>query len=392
MNSLWNEADAARCTSDLALRAYTSRLLGSDTTLVLHGGGNTSLKRDEDGVRALYVKGTGSDLAQVGETSFTPLRLDGVQALLQREHLDNAGMMRELDGCMLRRPAPRPSIETLLHGGLPYRWVEHTHADAVLAALNVEQIDAVHAEVYGDAAPLVPYHHSGHALARACMAVFAAQRTARTIGLTLAFHGVVAFGDDARTAYTNMIELATRAENVLKARGAWSIPGAAPASATGPHEMLQPLHTAINAAAGASLCPHVVSDALTVAFARRKDLGSISQQGPATPQHAVYTKRVALITHDVETYAANYRAYLDAHLGREASARIDAAPRIVLDPRFGLCAFGRTAREAQIAAQMYRHDIEIMTRASAHGSYRAAPAAAIALAEYEYGGFAASAP
>lgn len=391
MNSLWNDADAARCNSELALRVYASRLLGSDTTLVLHGGGNTSLKRDEDGARVLYVKGTGSDLAQVGESAFTPLRLDGVHALLQREHLDNATMMRELDGCLVRRPAPRPSIETLLHGGLPYRWVEHTHADAVLAALNVDQSDAVHAAVYGDVAPLVPYHHSGHALARACMTVFAAQRTARTIGLILAFHGVVAFGEDARTAYQNMIELVTRAEDFLKARGAWPVPDATPAPATHPESALQPLRAAIDAAAGAPLCLHVVSDALTLTFARRTDLAAISQQGPATPQHAVYTRRVPLITQDVATYAANYRAYLDTHLGHAASARMDAAPRIVLDPRFGLCAFGRSTRDAHIAAQMYRHDIAIISRASAHGRYRAAPAAAIALAEYEYGGFAAAA-
>jgi rhamnose utilization protein RhaD (predicted bifunctional aldolase and dehydrogenase) len=389
MQSQWNHSEAARCSSKLALRAYTSRLLGADTSLVLHGGGNTSAKLDEGDTPVLYVKGTGSDLARVDERAFTPLRLDAVMSLLQKEDLDNAGMMRELDACLMRRPAPRPSIETLLHAGLPFRFVEHTHADAVLAAMNVEDIEATHAGVYGELAPLVPYHHSGHALARACMEVFHARRTPRTIGLILAFHGVVAFGDDVHTSYENMIELVTRAENFLQAHGAWNI---TPATLTTPEPdaaALQKLHTEINTIAGVPFAMHTANDAQCMAFAQRADIAGISQQGPATPQHAVYTKRVPLVGRDVRAYAVHYRDYLDGYLGKEASALIDAAPRIVLDAVFGLCAFGATARDAMIAAEMYRHDIAIITRASVHGRYRAAPAAAIAQAEFEYGGYAA---
>ena len=388
MKSLWNDADAARCDSELALRAYSSRLLGNDPSLVLHGGGNTSIKLEDRGTRVLYVKGTGSDLATVGESAFTPLRLDGVHEVLARENLNNAGMMQALDTCLARRPAPRPSIETLLHAGLPFRCVEHTHADAVLAAMNVENIEMLHAEVYGDRAPLVAYHHSGHALARACMAAIHARRTRNTIGLVLAFHGAVAFGDDVRSSYESMIELVTRAEDYLKARDAWNIaPAARPATADAP--ALDKIHGEINAVAGAPLALHIVSDARCLAFAQRADLAEISQQGPATPQHAVYTKRVPMLGRDVPAYAARYRDYLDTHLGKAASALIDAAPRIVLDPAFGVCAFGATARDAQIAAQMYQHDITIITRASAHGRYRSAPPAAISEAEFEYGGFAA---
>ena len=391
MKSLWNDVDAAHCGSELARRAYTSRLLGGDPSLVLHGGGNTSLKLEADeagGARALYVKGTGSDLARVDESAFTPLRLDGVVQVLDQLNLSNAGMMLALDACLMRRPAPRPSIETLLHAGLPYRYVEHTHADAVLAAMNVDDIAAVHANVYGDRAPLVPYHHSGHALARACMAAFRAHASANTIGLILAFHGVVAFGDDARSSYEHMIELVTRAEHYLRARGAWDITPATPASVTPDRGVLNEIHGAINAVAGAPLAMHVVNDALCTAFAQRGDLAEISRQGPATPQHAVYTKRVPMLGRDVHAYAEHYRGYLDRHLGKEASAWIDAAPRIMLDAEFGLCAFGATARDARIAAEMYQHDIAIITRASAHGRYRSAPPEAIAQAEFEYGGYA----
>ncbi len=389
MKSLWNDADAAHCGSELALRAYSARLLGGDTSLVLHGGGNTSVKLGDGGARVLHVKGTGSDLAAVNENDFTPLRLEGVMQVLYQTDIDNAAMMRALDACLARRPAPRPSIETLLHAGLPFRYVEHTHADAVLAAMNVAALDAVHGAVYGDRAPLVPYHHSGHALARACMEVFHARRTANTIGLVLAFHGVVAFGDDARGAYENMIELATRAEDYLAARGAWNLTPATPAPARPDPAALAALHADINAAAGAPLALCVMDDAQCMAYAQRSDLADISQQGPATPQHAVYTRRVPLIGRDVHAYAARYRDYLDTHLGKAAAALMDAAPRIVLDPAFGVCAFGTSERNARIAAEMYRHDIAVITRASAHGRYRSAPPAAIAQAEFEYGGFAA---
>ena len=389
MKSRWNVTHAAQCNSELALRAYSSRLLGSDTALVLHGGGNTSMKIDQGSARVLYVKGTGSDLAQVNEAAFTPLRLDAAMQVLQQQNLGNIGMMRALDACLASRPAPRPSIETLMHAGLPFRFVEHTHADTVLAVTNVENIDAVHAEVYGDVAPLVPYHHSGHALARACMDVFHARRTANTIGLVLAFHGVVAFGDTARESYEHLIELVTRAESFLQARGAWNIAVTTQGSTQPNSAALRKVHAEINALAGKPLVMHAINDAQSRAFVQRADLADISQQGPATPQHAVYTKRVPMIGRDVQAYAAHYRKYLDMHLGKAASALIDAAPRIVLDTQFGVCAFGANAREAQIAAEMFQHDIAIITRASAHGRYRSAPPAAIAQAEFEYGGYAA---
>jgi rhamnose utilization protein RhaD (predicted bifunctional aldolase and dehydrogenase) len=220
------------------------------------------------------------------------------------------------------------------------------------------------------------------------MEVFHSRRTANTIGLVLAFHGVVAFGEDARSAYEHMIELVTRAEEYLQTHGAWNDAPVTQSTVAPDAEALRKVHAAINAVAGAPLAMHVISDAQSIAFMQRADLAEISQQGPATPQHAVYTKRVPMIGRAVGDYAARYREYLDTHLGKAASAMIDAAPRIVLDPAFGLCAFGKASRDAEAAAEMFRHDMTIITRASAHGRYRSAPLAAIAQAEFEYGGYA----
>ncbi len=382
MKSLWNDTEAAHHGGALALRAYTSRLLGEDKSLVLYGGGNTSVKVDD----LLYVKGTGSDLAQVGESDFTPLRLDCLRRLFERDMPDPAGMMQALDGCIAQQPAPRPSIETMLHAALPFPYVEHTHAYAVLAAVNVEHAGQVAARLYGELAPLVPYRHSGIELARQCLEVFRRCGTDRTIGLILAFHGVVAFGNSARESYENMIRLATIAEDYLKAKNAWDIAFADTSRILPDRAGLAKLRAHASRAAGFPLIMRTMNDPLCLAFARRADLPIVSRQGPATPQHAIYTKRVPLLGRDVDAFSREYRAYLQRHPETAGDGRIDAAPRIIIDPDLGVCALGVNADYAARAAEVYRRDIEVISRASAHDAYRAAPEHEIARAEAEYGG------
>ncbi|HEX6827751.1 MAG TPA: class II aldolase/adducin family protein, partial [Burkholderiales bacterium] len=387
MKSLWNDQDAARHPGELGQRVYSSRLLGSVPELVLHGGGNTSLKIEESGGEVLYVKGSGADLARVSEKDFTPLRLEAARALLDEPDLDNAAMERRLRDCLLKAGAPRPSIETLLHAALPYRYVEHTHADAVLALANTARGAAVVSQVFGELAPLVPYRHSGVALARACASAHRDHGTPTTIGLVLQFHGTVAFGASARQSYENMLRLVTLAEDYLASRGAWELPRAAvPAAAPDPTAIAL-LRRDVSRAAGFPLIGRVERDPLTLAFAARPDLAAISQAGPPTPQHAVFARRVPLLGRDAAAFSASYRAYLDRHLGDAWRGVLDPSPRIALDPEFGLVAFGVDARHAAIAAEIYRHDIAIVSRASAHDRYASAPEAAIAQAELEYGGF-----
>jgi rhamnose utilization protein RhaD (predicted bifunctional aldolase and dehydrogenase) len=383
MKSLWNDAEAATFRGELGLRVYTSRLLGQDKSLVLHGGGNTSLKHDD----TLFVKATGSDLARVDESMFCALRLARARELLERDPLTNAEMMELLDPCLIRHPGPRPSIETLMHAILPFRYVEHTHADSVLAVINTENGERISAAVYGNLAPLVPYRHSGVDLARACMHVLQERGTRQTLGLLLQFHGVVAFGESARASYDNMIRLVSLAEDYLRANGAWDIP----LHGQFTHESGCPAPAAFyTEAAGLARFPlavHRIDEPLCSAFMQRDDLPVLSQWGPSTPQHAVYTKRVPQLGWDVEAFAARYADYLIRTLGRHALERIDPAPRIVIDPTSGVFALGVDDDAARVAAEFYLHDMEVMMRASAHDRYRAAPEHAIAQAELEYGGF-----
>ncbi|MFO1206790.1 MAG: class II aldolase/adducin family protein [Burkholderiales bacterium] len=385
MKSRWDTVEATRCADALALRCYTSRLLGAEPALVLHGGGNTSLKLGG----TLFVKGSGSDLGTVTPADFTPLDLGGTQALLEGPALDTAQMHACLDELVVRRPAPKPSVETLMHAALPARFVEHTHADAALAVANTANGERILADLYGDLAPAVAYRHSGFDLARACLDVYRQHPSDRTIGLVLQFHGVVAFADDARESYENMIRLAAMAESYLDRHGAWALPAAASAAPPLDRLAVARLRAAISRAAGFPLVMRVMRDPFARHFARRDDLEELCGQGPATPQHAIFGRRVPLLDADVSGFVDRYRAYLSGALPPQAADAADPSPRIAVVGNVGVCALGVSAAHAGIAAEIFRHDMEIMTRAHAHDCYRAAPAALMARAEVEYGGFEA---
>jgi rhamnose utilization protein RhaD (predicted bifunctional aldolase and dehydrogenase) len=392
LKSRWDTVEAARCADDLSLRCYGSRLLGADPALVLHGGGNTSIKlrdiaRGERDV--LFVKGSGSDLAQVTPVDFTPLDLSATQALLAGHALDAAQMYARLEDLIVRRPAPKPSVETLMHAALPARFVEHTHADAVLAVANTEHGEQILTTLYGDLAPTVAYRHSGFDLAQACVDAYRHRANERTIGLVLQFHGVVAFADDARTSYENMIRLVDMAESYLDARGAWVLPTAATATPPLDRLAVAQLRAAISRAAGFPLVMRVMRDPFARHFASRSDLAQLCSEGPATPQHAVFGRRVPLLDTDVDGFVARYREYLSAALAPSDAAAVDPSPRVAVLADLGVCALGVDARYASIAAEVFRHDMEIMVRAQSHDRYRAAPAPLMARAELEYGGFEA---
>jgi len=391
MINRWNDVQAANHQGTLALRAYTSRLIGNDPDLVLLGGGNTSVKLNDTVTGApgslLWVKGSGIDLAQVTETDFALLRRDCVLHLLDQPDLDNQAMAQGLARCLARQSAPRPSIETLLHAGLPHAWVEHAHADSILALCNVRNGSALAHEVFGQCAPYVPYHHSGVELARACLGVLDGQGSSETIGLILGFHGVVAFGNDARTSYENLIRIVNLAEGALRSRGAWDInPPPAATGAAIDRCAVAALRRTVSAVAGFPLIMQRLHDELSLAFARQPELTHIATRGPATPQHAVYTRARPQIGLDVDTYVSTRQRDLVQHLGERVAADMDASPRIILDAHYGTYVLGVDTVQAGHAAEIWRHAMRIMWRAHAHGEYWSAPVAEIFRAEHEYGG------
>ncbi|MGB7520162.1 MAG: class II aldolase/adducin family protein, partial [Spirulinaceae cyanobacterium] len=188
MKSLWQQAEAAQYQGELGLRVYTSRLLGKDPSLVLHGGGNTSVKISQKNLvgeeeNILYVKGSGWDLATIEEAGFSPVRMKHLLKLAKLPSLSDPQMVNELKTNLTLATAPSPSVETILHATLPYKYVDHTHADAVVTITNTANGQERIAEIYRDSVVIIPYVMPGFELALACAKKFAAETTENTIGM-----------------------------------------------------------------------------------------------------------------------------------------------------------------------------------------------------------------
>ena len=347
MESLWNDAEAAQFGDDLGLRVYSSRLLGRDKSLVLHGGGNTSVKLRErnllgDEEDLLYVKGSGWDLEFIEAAGFSPVRLSHLRRLAGLEVLSDPEMVNQLVTQMTRASAPTPSVETILHAILPHKYVDHTHADAVLSVTNTADGEARIREIYGNQVVVVPYIMPGFDLARLCALLFPREAGPRTIGMVLMNHGVFSFGASARESYERMIQLVQAAEDYLARRRAWALPAPAGEVAAVPlRSSLAALRREISGAAGFPLVMRCHHHPRSLAFARRPDVAAIAQ-GPATPDHAIRTKQLPMIGRDVSAYVSAYRSYFDAHApgAKEKKTILDAAPRVVLDPELGMCTAG----------------------------------------------------
>src|SRR5215469_12923580 len=279
MRSLWKDVEAATFGSDLGLRVYSSRLLGRDHSLVLHGGGNTSVKIRErnlfgEEVDILYVKGSGWDLETIEPAGFAPVRLERVLRLATLERLEDAQMVQELRAAMTNPAAPTPSVETILHALLPHRFVDHTHADALLAITNTADGERRVREIFGEMVVVVPYVMPGFDLARVVATLFPKQSTRNTLGLVLLNHGFFSFGETARESYERMIELVSRAETYLAEQHAWQVapPDLASHPVTSDRLRLASLRRQVSEAAGAPMILATHGGERELAFVQRPDL------------------------------------------------------------------------------------------------------------------------
>ena len=379
MKNLWNPAEANKFKSDLEQRVYSSRLLGQDATLVLHGGGNTSVKVRERNLvgeeeEVLYVKGSGWDLETIQAEGFAPVRMAHLLKLAKVEALSDPEMVNELATQVIRAGAPAPSVETILHAVLPHKFVDHTHADAVLAITNTADGEARIREIYGDDVVIVPYVMPGFDLAKACARKFEMEAKPSTIGMVLLHHGIFSFGATAEESYGRMIALVDRAETYLKQKKSWdlTIPEI-PASEKPARFEIAALRHDVAMAAGTPVVLSTHSDPKFLAFARSANVRDVSQRGPATPDHILRTKRLPMLGRNVQAYAKAYREYFSRHAAsaKESKTMLDPAPRVILDDELGLGSVGRSAREAAIARDLYSHTVDVISRAEALGGYRA---------------------
>jgi NAD(P)-dependent dehydrogenase (short-subunit alcohol dehydrogenase family)/ribulose-5-phosphate 4-epimerase/fuculose-1-phosphate aldolase len=257
-------------------------------------------------------------------------------------------------------------VEAILHAVLPHKYVDHTHADAIVTITNTADGSARIHEIYGDTVVVLPYVMPGFDLARECARHFAAGAGPQTIGMVLLNHGIFSFGATARESYERMIELVDRAEQYLDRKNAWFLPTVAQ-EPSGPalRAEVVALRQRLSQLAGAPMIVATHSSDKTLAFARHPELARIAQQGPATPDHVIRTKRLPMLGRD--------KAYFAEHAprARETKTMLDPTPRVILDPVWGMSTVGRSAKDAAIVADIYDHTMDVILRAEALGGYRA---------------------
>lgn len=379
MQNRYVDAEAAPFAADpLALRAYTSRLLGAEPTLVLHGGGNTSVKVRTtdfygDEVELLYIKGSGHDLRTIREGGFAPVRMAPLRRLAERAALSDSDMVRELRAAMTDPDAPRPSIETIPHALLPFPWVDHTHADAVVAVSNTPDGAARLRALYGERVLVVPYVMPGFVLAHAVRDAIAGRELGAVEGMILEHHGVITWGETARESYSRMIALVSEAEAYLAAEGADE--RVARAVAADDVLGLAELRRAVGRAFGGAVVARLDHRMESAGFACRDDVAAIASRGPVTPDHVIRTKRVPLVLaaggdpgEAVAAYADAYRAYFDEHDDGTRTC-LDPAPRWAVWQGHGVVAFGASAKEADVTADIARHTAACIQQAEALGGW-----------------------
>lgn len=373
----------------LESRVYTSRLLGKNTSLVLHGGGNTSVKIREKNILGdeedvLYVKGSGWDLETIAAEGFSPVRLCHLKKLATLDRLSDSAMVNELITHQTRSSAPIPSVEAILHAIIPYVYVDHTHADAVVAISNSVNGEAILRELYKETVIYVPYIMPGFDLSRLCAQIITDELDDRKIGMILFNHGVFSFGNTAEESYNRMIKLVAAAEDYLKSNAQLPAKTKHVDSTSPSAREFSLLRNQLSKAAGFPLILQCNRREKSHDFCRRPDVGTIAQQGPATPDHVIRTKRLPLIGRNVDEYVKEYERYFQENepLARDRKVMLDPAPRVVLDPEFGVCAAGRTAKDVKIVADIYDHTIDIISWATALGGYKALPAKDIFDVEY----------
>src|SRR5260370_15102854 len=406
MKSGWVERDARAMVdryarqgigSDLALRINTTRLLGREPKLVLHGGGNPSVKtrqRDLLGeeVEVLCVKGSGGDMAAIEPAGLPAVRLDRLRKLRVRSALGDEDMVRIQRESLLDPTAPNPSVETLLHAFLPHKFVDHTHSTAVLSLVDQPEGAALCAETYAGRMGLVPYVMPGFALAKMAAEIYESAPT--VAGLILHKHGIFTFGETAEEAYARMIEMVTRAEERLaRNRRAVFETGHLPQAVV----PLSPLAPILRGGCSAQdersegawrrLILEFRATPANLAFVNGAELARYSQAGVATPDHTIRTKNWPVLLRVPEEgrmdsfkrsahkavfgFVERYKDYFTRNNARVGSIKrmLDPLPRVALLPGLGLFGLGRTKKDAKIAADIAEAAIATITDAEAIGRF-----------------------
>jgi len=421
MRSRWNDAEAAAAVErwgpahgrDLALCVYASRLIGADTSLVLHGGGNTSVKAPlqtlfGDVTTALFVKGSGRDLGSIEPGGFAALQLAPLARLRELDGLSDAALVDQLLLQRLHASDPAPSVETLLHAFLPQQFVHHSHADALLCLSNQPAGEKLLREAIGPRVIVLPYLTPGFPLAQAAARAHEQQPDAE--GIVVAKHGLFTFADDARTAYERHIAIVDACERFIAARrpdrlvtGRYHTAAAPADLAAEAAPILRGLlaqRTADEDSPYRRLLLDWRADDEVLTYVNSAEAPAFATAGPLTPDHVIRTKPFALYVADpawddaerlrlqlaaaVANCTKRYTTYARKYAPGQAAAAtsVDPLPRVALLPGAGAFCFGRTKQEAQIAADITVQGLRSKAMAHAMTGYKPASPAHMCAMEY----------
>ncbi len=416
MQNLWSDIDAQDFIrryeakgvgEDLALRVYTSRLIGGNPELVAHGGGNTSVKTIlpdflGEETEVLCVKGSGWDLGNIEPQGLPAVRMAQLSAVRSRDTLSDEDMVAFQRSNLLDPTAPNPSIETLLHAYLPHKFVDHSHATAILSLVDQPDGMALVQKVLGSKIAVVPYVMAGFQLAKVTADVFEANPEVE--GIVLHKHGLFTFGESAKQSYDRMITFVSKAEDFISAAKPFS-----PAKANMPARLASASDIApiLRGAAaleasergdhGRWIMDYRTSDAVRT-FVDGAALCDYGARGVITPDHIIRLKNRPLIVPapDAENLAAfkdavqaavtafkeDYSRYYAENSGGKGTTRLDTAPRVVLVPGVGLFGMGKSRKEASVAADLAEASIDCVSNAERIGTFEALTEAELFDMEY----------
>jgi rhamnose utilization protein RhaD (predicted bifunctional aldolase and dehydrogenase)/NAD(P)-dependent dehydrogenase (short-subunit alcohol dehydrogenase family) len=400
MENKWNDSDAKAAiekysdvAEDIALRVYTSRLIGADPSLVLHGGGNTSVKlrtrnKVNEEVDVLYVKGSGWDLDTLEPPGLPGVLLDHLQKLRSLDRLSDEEMVNEQRTHLLDASSPNPSVETLLHAFLPHKFIDHSHADASLVIANQPDAEKICRKIYGDRIGIVSYIMPGFALAKASAEVY--EKNPHVEGLLLINHGLFTFGNTAKESYDRHIHAVTLAEEYIGKKPLKALtPLEGPALKAGEETLMNVLAPVLRGLyreqSGKDWVLHHRAD--TKEFASSKECETWSQIGTATPDHVIRTKQKPLllnlqqwqdpgklreeVSQALNAYCESYHQYFESNKSAKGidKTELDRLPRVLLVAGLGLLTIGKTVKETRISADIYQHSIDIIHKSFSLGDY-----------------------
>ena len=389
---------------DLALRVYTTRLLGRNKELVLHGGGNTSVKttiKDIDGKKynVLCVKGSGWDMADIEPEGLPAVKLEPLIALKNKKYLSDEDMVSYQKRNLINIKAPNPSVETFLHAFLPFKFVDHTHADAVLNATNRPGGLNFCKKVFGNKVSIVPYVMPGFMLAKKINEIYSINPNINC--LILMNHGIFTFADDAKEAYDLMIKYVSQAEraiNKLKVKKIKQIKNFS--TRFNAHEIAPIIRGLLSNNKDQKFVVNYRLNKHLKYFMNGKNVRSYSSKGTATPDHVIRVKPFPLIITPkknssidefkvtakkaFENYRKKYINYFNVNKNKVKGKKVmlDTSPRVVLVQNVGVFTIGKDLNAAKIAGDLTETNAKVIASVEETSAYKFIPEKDIFDVEY----------